>query len=72
MITHLIRQIAIGAKQCCGAGPTLTRLRFWLPAPDDYIFVTQIEVKSEVLKTEVNNLVFLKCTYFFFQFLYKL
>ena len=28
--------------QCCGAGPTLTRLRLPAPAPDNNIFVTQI------------------------------
>ena len=35
--------------------------RFRLPAPDNNIFV-----KSAVLKTKVNNLVFFKCAYFFF------
>ena len=47
--------------------------RFRLPAPDNNIFVTQVQVKSAVLKTKVNNLgVFFKCTVFFFQFVYKL
>ena len=36
----------------------LDQFRFWLPAPDNNIFVTQIYVKSAVLKTKVNNLVF--------------
>ena len=37
-----IRTKRIRIPQCCGAGPTLTRLRLPAPAPDNNIFATQI------------------------------